>query len=227
MRASRRLPVEVLTPYLLDMPHPGHLPPASPLLAPMPPVVWHDIFANDHPIEIEVGFGKGLFLTTQGEARPGVNFLGIEIERKYTLVGADRLARRKLGNVKVCCTDARWFLRERVVPGSVSAVHVYFPDPWWKTRHRKRKLFTRDFAEQCVRVLRPDGLLHFATDVEDYFVESLDIVREVPALTMLPTPEAPAEGLTNFERKYREEGRPIYRALWQVEINNHINNVIV
>ncbi len=217
MRASRRLPVDALAPYLLDMPHPRHLPPDSPLLAPNPPVAWDVLFGNDHPVEIEVGFGKGLFLTTQAEARPGVNFLGIEIERKYTLLGADRIARRQFGNAKVCCTDARWFLRERVAPASVSAVHVYFPDPWWKKRHRKRKLFTRDFAEQCVRVLKPSGRLHFATDVEDYFVESLEIVREVPALTMLPTPEASAQGLTNFERKYREEGRPIYRALWAAD----------
>ena len=143
MRASRRLPLEALEPYLLDVPHPGFVPPDSPLLAPQPPVDWHAIFGNDHAVEIEIGFGKGLFLLTQGQARPDTNFLGIEIERKYTLLTATHLVQRGLPNVKLACTDARWFLRERVTPGSVAAVHIYFPDPWWKKRHpQSRKLFT-------------------------------------------------------------------------------------
>jgi tRNA (guanine-N7-)-methyltransferase len=211
VRASRRLPLEALEPYLLDVPHPGFVPPDSPLLAPQPPVEWRSIFGNDHAVEIEIGFGKGLFLLTQGEARPEVNFLGIEIERKYTLLTATRLAQRGLLNVKLACTDARWFLRERVAPGSVAAVHIYFPDPWWKKRHRKRKLFTRVFAEQCAVVLRVGGRLHFVTDVADYFAESQRMLSEVAALQPLPTPVDDGAYLTNFERKYRQEGRPIYR----------------
>lgn len=215
MRASRRLPLEALEPYLLDVPHPGFVPPHSPVLAAQPPLDWRQVFGNDHALEIEVGFGKGLFLLTQGQARPDVNFLGIEIERKYTLLTATRLAQRGLSNVKLACTDARWFLRERVAPGSVAAVHIYFPDPWWKTRHRKRKLFTRAFAEQCAVVLRGGGRLHFVTDVADYFAESQAMLSEVAALQMLPTPEEDGTYLTNFERKYRQEGRAIHRALYE------------
>src|SRR6516225_1892190 len=136
------MPLEALQPYLLCVPHPGVLQPGSPLLAPVPPLDWRELFGNDHPVEIDVGFGKGLFLLTQGQARPDTNFLGIEIERKYALLTATRIARQNLPNVKLACTDARWFLKERVAEGSVAAVHVYFPDPWWKTRHRKRKLLT-------------------------------------------------------------------------------------
>jgi tRNA (guanine-N7-)-methyltransferase len=215
VRASRRLPLEALTPYLLEVPHPGFLPPDAPALAPAPPIRWSQLFGNDHPVEIEVGFGKGLFLLTQGQARPTTNFFGIEIERKYTLLTATRLAHQRLANVKVACTDARWFLRERVTPESVAALHIYFPDPWWKTRHRKRKLFTRDFAELCVRVLQPAGRLHFVTDVEAYFTESLAMLAEVPALRALPAPTSDGSYLTNFERKYRAEGRPIYRAMFE------------
>jgi tRNA (guanine-N7-)-methyltransferase len=215
VRASRRLPLELLAPYLVEVPHPGFLPPHSPRLAPAPAIDWRALFGNEHPVEIEVGFGKGLFLLTQGQARPNTNFLGIEIERKYTLLTATRLAHQALPNVKVACTDARWFLRERLAPASVAALHVYFPDPWWKTRHRKRKLFTRDFADVCVRVLRPSGELHFATDVADYFAESLDMLKDVIALRALPTPISDGRYLTNFERKYRAEGRAIYRALFE------------
>jgi tRNA (guanine-N7-)-methyltransferase len=215
VRASRRLPLEALEPYLLDVPHPGFVPPDSPLLAPQPPVDWRQVFGNDHAVEIEIGFGKGLFLLTQGQARPDVNFLGIEIERKYTLLTATRVAQRELPNVKLACTDARWFLRERVKPGSVAAVHIYFPDPWWKTRHRKRKLFTRAFAEQCAVVLRVGGRLHFVTDVADYYAESQTMLSEIAAWQPLPTPADVATYLTNFERKYRQEGRPIYRAQYE------------
>jgi tRNA (guanine-N7-)-methyltransferase len=176
---------------------------------------WRTIFGNDHPVEIEVGFGKGLFLLTQGAARRDTNFLGIEIERKYTLLTATRLARENLPNVKLACTDARWFLQERIAPASVSALHIYFPDPWWKTRHRKRKLFTRDFAERCVRALQPGGRLHFVTDVAEYFAETIEMLKEVAVLNALPTPASDTEYLTNFERKYRLEGRPIHRALYE------------
>ena len=215
MGASRRLPLEALAPYLLDVPHPGVLPPASPRLAQAPPIDWRILFGNEHPVEIEVGFGKGLFLLTQGAARPDTNFVGIEIERKYTLLTATRIAKRGLANIKLACTDARWFLKERVAEASVAALHVYFPDPWWKTRHRKRKLFTRDFAEQCVRVLLPGGRLHFITDVEDYFGVTLEMLKTLAALRPLPAPARSEEGLTNFERKYRQEGRAIYRAVYE------------
>jgi tRNA (guanine-N7-)-methyltransferase len=214
--SSRRVPLETLQPYLLDVPHPGHLPPDSPLLVPQPPIDWRQLFGNDQPIAFEVGFGKGLFLCEQGAAHPETNYLGIEIERKYTLFTAARVARRHLANVKLACTDARWFLKERTAAASVAALHVYFPDPWWKQRHRKRKLFTRDFVAESARVLQSGGRLHFATDVADYFAESLTIVQEVSAFTLLPQ-EARAEEpyLTNFERKYRLEGRPIHRAVFQ------------
>jgi tRNA (guanine-N7-)-methyltransferase len=215
VRAARRLPIEELRPFLLDVPHPGRLRPDSRELTPQPPIDWRAVFANDRDVEIEVGFGKGLFLLTQGAARTDTNFLGIEIERKYTLMTATRLAQRKLTNVKVACTDARWFLRERVQPASVAALHVYFPDPWWKTRHKKRKLLTRDFAETCVGVLRSGGRFHVATDVEAYYVETLEMLKDLSGLRALPAPEADAAYLTNFERKYRLEGRPIYRALFE------------
>jgi tRNA (guanine-N7-)-methyltransferase len=209
------MPIEALQEFLLDVPNPGNVPPNSPLLAPAPPINWRILFGNDHPIEIEVGFGKGLFLVTQGQTRPDTNFFGIEIERKYALLTATRLARLHLSNVRLACTDARWLLKERIAAASVSALHVYFPDPWWKTRHRKRKLFTRDFAEQAVRVLQPLGRLHFVTDVADYFTDTIAMLSDVPALRPLPTPPSDAEYLTNFERKYRLEGRAIHRALYE------------
>jgi tRNA (guanine-N7-)-methyltransferase len=206
-----------LQPFLLETPTRQALHNADALPATSSePFDWPAIFGNSGPVEIEVGCGKGLFLCTAAQANAGTNYLGIEIVRKYQLYTATRVAKRQLTNVRVACADARLLLRDRVAAGSVQTVHVYFPDPWWKTRHHKRRVFTPEFAVQCERVLRPEGQLLVATDVADYAV----MVRTtVAGHTQLREAEPPAEQvpqhdldyLTNFERKFRQEGRAIYR----------------
>jgi tRNA (guanine-N7-)-methyltransferase len=203
-----RLPLEELAPYLLPVPEATG------------PLAWLEIFGNDRPVEIEVGFGKGLFLLTAAQACPHVNFVGVEIVRKYQLFTANRVAKRHLRNVHLACADAREFLRDYVGPQSVQAVHVYFPDPWWKQRHRKRRVFTEEFARQCQRILAPGGTLHVVTDVEEYFGVMTAVVTQHTSLQMVPPPDPtqPAHDLdylTNFERKFRKEGRPIFRAAYQ------------
>jgi tRNA (guanine-N7-)-methyltransferase len=220
---SRRLPAEQLAPLLLDVPHPRTSPERwRHQLALMPPTLldWPTLYGNAHPVEIEVGFGKGLFLLNVSGRRPATNFLGIEIERKYVLLTADRLVRRGVNNVRLACTDAHWLLRECVPAESLAAVHVYFPDPWWKKRHHKRRLLTAEFAVECARVVRPGGSLHFASDVAEYFAETKAMLDDSDAWKAIawPTPAEPCDDedyLTNFERKYRKEGRAIYRALYE------------
>ncbi len=207
MRRSARLPLEQLAPYLIE-------PSSEPA-----PLNWAAVFDNDHPVEAEVGFGKGLFLLTASQHFPEINFLGVEIERKYTLFTATRLAKRAQKNVRLACADAKAFFRDRVPAGSLQAVHVFFPDPWWKKRHEKRRLFTADFVTLCADVLRVGGRMHVVTDVEEYFGIMKELLAAEPRLREQPPP-APNEPrhdmdyLTNFERKYRKEGRAIYRAAY-------------
>ena len=206
MRRSRRLPLTELAPYLLEAPE-------SPAVLDLAAV-----FGNDRPVEVEVGFGKGLFLLTTAMAHPEVNFAGIEIERKYFLYTATRIAKRKLANVKLAHGDARDFLGQRMPAASLYAVHVYFPDPWWKKRHHKRRVFTAEFAADCCRVLRPGGQLHVATDVEEYFGLIRQAVAPLASLTPVPVGEAPrpAESFrTNFERKALERGGTVYQARYE------------
>jgi tRNA (guanine-N7-)-methyltransferase len=215
VRRPKRLPPEELAPYLLEVfPPPG--PFAAAGAAPLEPLDWARVFGNGRPVELEVGFGKGLFLLTASQARPDVNFLGCEIVRKYVLFTATRLAKRQVPNVKLVCGDAKRLLAEAVAPESLQAVHVYFPDPWWKKRHKKRLLFTAEFVAGCARALRPGGRLHLVTDVADYFTMAQELLAGQPDLREVPppTPTAgahPDDYLTSFERKFRQEGRPIYR----------------
>lgn len=220
MRRGPRLPLEQLAPYLLTVDYGS---PRGDIASPPPAAQWLDwraVFGNDHPVELEVGFGKGLFLVTAAQARPEVNFAGVEIVRKYQLFTATRLARRELRNVRVACGDVLRFLPLCVAPASLHAVHVYFPDPWWKKRHHKRRVFTPEFVAECTRVLRPGGLFHAATDVPEYGQVMTELLNAQAGLHVLPPPEehAPAHDLdylTNFERKFRQQGKPIFRMRYE------------
>lgn len=208
VRRAKRLSLEELAPCLLEAPDPPR------------PLSWPEVFGNEHPVEVEVGSGKGLFLLSASAAHPELNFLGIEIVRKYQLFAATRLVKRGRTNVRLVCADGRQFLHACMAPGSVQAVHVYFPDPWWKTRHHKRRLFTAEFAAACETALCPGGRLHVATDVVDYFQVIKELLAERPSLRELPPPEETASAndmdyLTNFERKARKQGKAVWRADYQ------------
>jgi tRNA (guanine-N7-)-methyltransferase len=220
VRRGPRLPLEALSPYLLDVPAaaPGR-PPAPQDGGGTAPLDWRAIFGDDGPVELEVGFGKGLFLITAAQARPEVHFLGVEIVRKYQMFTATRLAKRGLRNVRVACADVRRFL-PLCPTASLRAVHIYFPDPWWKKRHHKRRVFTDEFVRQCLRVLAPGGRLWAATDVEEYARVMAEVVAAHTALRAVPTPPPrdPAHDLdylTNFERKFRKQGKAINRLCWE------------
>lgn len=218
MARPSRLPAEALAPLLVPAPHPRS--PAWRVESQTPlRLEWPTLFGNANPVEIEVGFGKGMFLQSSAQARPNTNFLGIEIERTYVMLTAARLVKRSIANVRLVCTDARWLFKECVAAETVQAVHVYFPDPWWKQRHQKRKLLTPEFTEQCARVLTPGGVLHFVSDVEEYFLQSCAIIEGQGLLKREAAAPAAEDFLTNFERKYRLEGRPIYRTRFQKTAN--------
>src|SRR5262245_43440497 len=130
---------------------------------------WPKFFGNDHPVEIDVGCGRGLFLVTAGTANPRINYVGIGLEYKEGRRGAERLKKRHLDNVRVLGGDVFYAFSKLIAPHSVDAIHVYFPDPWWKRRHRTRRVFNDRFVDLASGILKPGGLLHSWTDVEEYF----------------------------------------------------------
>lgn len=177
------------------------------------PLDWTATFGGDAPVEIEIGSGKGTFLVESAEARPETSFLSIEWARSYAEYVRDRVRRRNLGNVRVARADASRFFRDHVPAGSVSAIHVYFPDPWPKERHHKRRLIQPPFVEVAAEALEPGGELRFVSDHAGYFEAATAVLDAEPRLERVEFPETESP-LTNYERKYREEGREIHRAMY-------------
>jgi len=165
------------------------------------------------PLELEIGSGKGTFLVQQARLQPDTDFLGIEYAGAFWRHAADRCRRHGLENVRLLHADATVFVRNYVADASLYRVHLYFPDPWPKKRHHKRRSFQAPFLRELHRVLEPGGELHVATDHLDYFAwmeehaaEVVDLFERKPFIPPSSAGEGELVG-TNFERKYRVEGR--------------------
>ena len=179
------------------------------------PVDWEAVFGRRVPVEIEIGSGRGRFLTDEAAARPGTSFLGAEIELEYTRIAQARADRMGLANVRFARLDGKAFVLARVPDASLAALHVFFPDPWPKKRHAKRRLFSPDFARAAARVLVPGGLLRVATDNLPYFDSIREVLDAEPGLERVPGSEAGWSAGTDYERKYEKEGRPMARGIWR------------
>ena len=172
------------------------------------------IFGNKRPVEVEIGTGKGTFLLGRAARRAELNFLGIEWARAYCLYTADRLRRAGLRNVRMLRADAGEFFRCNLADASVWCVHVYFPDPWPKRRHHRRRLIRPGFIDDVCRVLRPGGQIVIVTDHLDYFRHIQAVLKGPQGLAAVPFPKMTTDDDelvgTNFERKYIAQGRPFF-----------------
>jgi tRNA (guanine-N7-)-methyltransferase len=174
------------------------------------------IFGRSGPAHVEIGSGKGTFLLSEATAQTGDNFLGIEWARKYYRHAVDRIGRWGLTNVRIIRTEAAGFVTNFVPDCSVDCFHIYFPDPWPKKRHHKRRFICPANLEQLIRCLKASGQIRIATDHADYFeqiklvlaargdvLEEIDFIKPAGA-------EAGEWAGTNFERKYIKDQRAIY-----------------
>jgi tRNA (guanine-N7-)-methyltransferase len=178
------------------------------------PIHWSELFGNTNPVEMEIGMGKGTFLVEQAKARPETNFFGIEYANWFWKYASDRIRRANCPNARTARAEASYFVNEFVADASLSVMHIYFPDPWPKKRHHKRRLIQPPFMQQIIRVLVPGGRLQLVTDHLDYFQQMEQVVGASGMKVVdYNRPGSAAEGEfvgTNFERKYRREGRPFY-----------------
>lgn len=183
----------------------------------VPPPPWTEIFGNTNPVEVEIGFGKGAFLLALARQHPERNFFGVEFAKRWSFRLARLIERDGPANVIAIHGDFTCLVRTMIWPESVSVYHLYFPDPWWKRRHRHRRLFQKDFPAALVRTLTLGGTIFLASDVQEYFTTVVQQFQEIPALCQFPWQRDHVNKrgkliVTDFERKYREAGRPIFYA---------------
>ncbi len=174
---------------------------------------------SDAPIEIEVGSGKGLFLRSVAKARPTTKFIGLEIAAKYASMSAKKLCDLGLGNATCFAADAVRVIDEVVPASSLQAVHVYFPDPWWKARHKKRRVLNPRMVEAVDRALKINGEFHFWTDVLDYYESTIEMIAQLvkwdgPKIVEERDAADDMDYHTHFERRTRRNGMPVYRTLY-------------
>jgi len=182
-----------------------------------PPWSADDFFGMSGPLEIEIGCGKGLYLLNASGENPERRYLGIEISKKYGRFAAYRLAQHERANAKIIRGDAVRFMREFATNQSADAVHIYFPDPWWKEKHRRRRVVNPQVVADIERVLQPDGIFHFWTDVEEYYESGCETILEHSHFAgPLPVPQRDAahdmDYRTHFERRMRLNDHPVFRA---------------
>jgi tRNA (guanine-N7-)-methyltransferase len=183
------------------------------------PNPWNTValFGRQAPLEVEVGTGKGLFLRSAAAADEDTNFLGMEIAAKYAQYAAAMLAKKELHNAVVAHGDGLRMFAELLPDNCLAAVHVYFPDPWWKKRHKKRRVMRETFLRDVQRTLVPAGTWHFWTDVEEYFHSTLDLIAACtnlhgPIEVQITPAEHDMDYRTHFERRMRKLNLPVYRA---------------
>ena len=176
------------------------------------------LFERKGPIEMEIGSGKGTFLVEQAKSFPDTNYLGIEWANKFYKYAVDRIERWELNNVCLLRTDAAVFIKGHVGNACIRMFHLYFPDPWPKKSHHKRRFFCDENLAQIHRILQANGIVNIATDHENYFEQMTDVAgkaiqaglfEEIPFIRPAGAADGELVG-TNFERKYIKEGRHTY-----------------
>lgn len=186
------------------------------------PVSWDErlalaeMFPIARPLEVELGSGDGSFMAKWAALWPERNFIGVE-----RLLGRLRKLDRKgqrggLLNLRLMRIEASYFLEYLLPLASVTALHLYFPDPWPKRKHRKNRLVNERFPELASRVLTPDGVMYLRTDDEDYFAQMLEVFAADQRFVPVETPADMMAVITDFERGFHARGVATQRAAYRL-----------
>ena len=189
---------------------------------------WESCFGRAADVIVEIGFGMGQTLLTTADAAPQSNFLGIEVHRAGIGNLAMGLHEHQIENVRIAPYDAVEVLQHGIGAETLAGVNIFFPDPWPKARHQKRRLIQPEFIRLLVSRLRPGGWLHLATDWEDYASQMLEVLSQHPDLVNLDPdggyiarPES--RPLTKFEQR----GLNLGHAVWDLMFSRSFDNPLV
>ncbi|GIX44484.1 MAG: hypothetical protein KatS3mg130_0892 [Candidatus Sumerlaea sp.] len=183
------------------------------------PLDFQQMFQREAPVELEIGSGRGDFLISYAKLRRDVNLLGIE--RKLVIVrrAANKISRANIRNVRLVSGEVFYLLQHYFPPQSLHAIHCYFPDPWPKKRHAKRRLFQPGVLDAFARVLRPSASVFVRTDVASYFDVIRQLFREDSRYVPIDPDPALLQCLTGFERRFIQIGKPIYRVSYRFVVS--------
>lgn len=180
---------------------------------------WKDIFQNDHPIQIEIGMGKGQFLMQLAKEHPDINYVGIERYSSVLLRALQKMDAEPLENIRFLCMDAST-ITEIFEKGEIDKIYLNFSDPWPKDRHAKRRLTSRQFFSRYDEILKPEGVVEFKTDNDALFDFSLEEVEAAGWTLMTHTfdlhnDEVLNKGniMTEYEEKFSSLGNPIHKLI--------------
>jgi tRNA (guanine-N7-)-methyltransferase len=179
------------------------------------PLDLAEAFGREAPVVAEVGFGMGETTAALARENPGTNYLAIEVHGPGVGSLLQRLEAQALSNVRVVQHDAVEVMRDMVAEGSLAAIHVFFPDPWPKKRHHKRRLLQSAFVGLAATRLAPSGIIHVATDWEDYASQVLAVLEAAPLLENTAAGFAPRPAWrpqTKFERR----GAALGHGVWDI-----------
>ncbi|HBK5791577.1 TPA: tRNA (guanosine(46)-N7)-methyltransferase TrmB [Enterococcus faecium] len=176
---------------------------------------WNELFENDHPIHIEIGMGKGQFITGMAKAHPEINYIGVEMQVSVVSIALDKLIEQPLPNLKLLHVDGS-ALTEYFADSEVDQIYLNFSDPWQKKRHEKRRLTYKTFLAVDEQILRPNGEIHFKTDNQGLFEYSLASFSQYGMIlkqVWLDLHQSQFEGniMTEYEEKFSSKGQRIYR----------------
>ena len=176
---------------------------------------WHELFGNDNPIHIEVGSGKGAFITGMAQQNPNINYIGIDIQLSVLSYALDKVLASGAENVKLLRVDGS-SLTNYFEDGEVDMMYLNFSDPWPKSRHEKRRLTYKTFLDTYKQILPENGEIHFKTDNRGLFEYSLASFSQYGMVinkVWLDLHASDYEGnvMTEYERKFSEKGQVIYR----------------
>ncbi len=179
-----------------------------------------DIFGNHYPLLLEIGYGNGESLLAQAQANPQQNHIGLEVHRPGAGHLLQEVERQQLDNVRIAIADAAAWLPLAVADQTVDSVQVFFPDPWHKKRHYKRRLIQSSFVDELARIMSPGGLLMLATDWHDYAEHMLAVMNAhadfsncAPAGAYIARPAC--RPLTRFERRGQRLGHRVFDLQFQ------------
>lgn len=176
---------------------------------------WSRIFENDNPVIVEIGFGMGEALIEVARRLPNFNFFGIEVHKPGLGKTLAQIERLQLSNVRVIREDAVLVFRQMIAPESVSGIHVFFPDPWPKKRHHKRRLIKPGFPELVIPALPEGGYLYLTTDWDDYAAQIREVLDAHPELRRQAVDAPYARPETEFERKGRAQNHQIHELFYR------------